>query len=75
MQAIGKIPSEYRAVFILRNVDGLTSKEVGRILSLTIPAVKSRLHRARLMVRRRLTQFYQDYAQLQHSGEREVGNL
>jgi len=58
--AIRKLPDDYRPVFILRDVDGLTSKEVGRLLDLTIPAVKSRLHRSRLMLRRRLNRFFTD---------------
>lgn len=58
--AIQRLPDEYRPVFILRDVDGLTSREVGRILDLTIPAVKSRLHRSRLMLRRRLQRFVGD---------------
>ena len=58
--AISRLPDEYRPVFILRDVDGLTSKEVGKILDLTIPAVKSRLHRSRLMLRRRLARFFDD---------------
>ncbi len=59
--AISKLPSDYRAVFILRDVDGLANKEVSDILGLSIPAVKSRLHRSRLMLRKRLSRFYQDY--------------
>lgn len=62
-EAIMKLPDEYRPVFILRDVDGLTSKEVGKILDLTIPAVKSRLHRSRLMLRRKLQRFYADLRQ------------
>jgi RNA polymerase sigma-70 factor (ECF subfamily) len=58
--AISRLPDEYRPVFILRDVDGLTSKEVGKILDLTVPAVKSRLHRSRLMLRRRLARFIDD---------------
>jgi RNA polymerase sigma-70 factor (ECF subfamily) len=58
--AIRKLPDDYRPVFILRDVDGLTSREVGRILDLTVPAVKSRLHRSRLMLRRRLTRFFDE---------------
>lgn len=58
--AIRKLPDDYRPVFILRDVDGLTSREVSRILDLTIPAVKSRLHRSRLMLRRRLGRFFGD---------------
>ena len=56
--AIRKLPDDYRPVFILRDVDGLTSREVSRILDLTVPAVKSRLHRSRLMLRRRLGRFF-----------------
>ena len=59
--AIGKLPDDYRAVFILRDMDGLSNKEVGKILDLSIPAVKSRLHRSRLMLRKKLRKFYEDY--------------
>lgn len=58
--AIRKLPDDYRPVFVLRDVDGLTSREVGRILNLTVPAVKSRLHRSRLMLRRRLSRFFEE---------------
>jgi RNA polymerase sigma-70 factor (ECF subfamily) len=58
--AIMKLPDDYRPVFVLRDVDGLTSREVGRILNLTVPAVKSRLHRSRLMLRRRLSRFFEE---------------
>ncbi len=59
--AVSRLPDDYRAVFVLRDIDGLSNKEVGEILGLSIPAVKSRLHRSRLMLRRRLRRFYQDY--------------
>jgi RNA polymerase sigma-70 factor (ECF subfamily) len=59
--AIAKLPDDYRAVFILRDMDGLSNKEVGKILDLSIPAVKSRLHRSRLMLRKKLRKFYEDY--------------
>jgi len=60
--AIGRLPDEYRAVFVLRDVDGLSNKEVGDILNLSIPAVKSRLHRSRIMLRKKLKKFYEDFA-------------
>ncbi len=60
--AISKLPEDYRAVFVLRDIDGLSNKEVGEILDLSIPAVKSRLHRSRLMLRKRLRRFYEDYS-------------
>ncbi len=60
-RAITKLPEDYRAVFILRDIDGLSNKEVGKILDLSIPAVKSRLHRSRLMLRKKLKKFYEDF--------------
>lgn len=60
--ALQKIPEEYRAVFILRDIDGLPNKDVGEILNLSIPAVKSRLHRSRTMLKKRLKRFYEDYS-------------
>ncbi|MCI5065663.1 sigma-70 family RNA polymerase sigma factor [bacterium] len=72
-EAIGKLPDEYRPVFVLRDVDGLTSKEVGKILGLSIPAVKSRLHRSRLMLRRKLSNFYEEYSTGDQA--KSVGNL
>ncbi len=59
-RAISRLPDEYKAVFILRDVDGLSNKEVGKILNLSVPAVKSRLHRSRMMLRRRLKRIYDD---------------
>ncbi|MBX7144811.1 MAG: sigma-70 family RNA polymerase sigma factor [Oligoflexia bacterium] len=59
--AIERLPEEYRSIFVLRDVDGLSNQEVGEILKLSVPAVKSRLHRSRLMLRKRLQRFYEDY--------------
>ena len=61
--AISRLPDDYRAVFVLRDVDGLSNKEVSDILGLSIPAVKSRLHRSRLMLRKKLKRFYEDYSE------------
>lgn len=60
-QAIYKLPDQYRAVFVLRDVDGLSNQETGEILKLSIPAVKSRLHRSRIMLRKKLQRYYEDY--------------
>ncbi len=54
-QAIQKLPPKYRLVLILRDMEGLSAKEVGSIMGLNERAVKSRLHRARLFVRRELS--------------------
>ncbi len=60
-RAIDKLPDQYRAVFVLRDVDGLSNQETGRILDLSIPAVKSRLHRSRIMLRKKLQRYYEDF--------------
>jgi RNA polymerase sigma-70 factor (ECF subfamily) len=54
-QAIQGLPAKYRLVLVLRDMEGLSAKEVGTIMGLNERAVKSRLHRARLFVRRELT--------------------
>lgn len=59
--AIAELPAEYKTIFLLRDVDGLSNQEVGEILELSVPAVKSRLHRARLMLRKKLSKYYEDY--------------
>ncbi len=52
--AIAKLPEEYRAVLVLRDVEGQSANDTAEILDLSVAAVKSRLHRARLFVRREL---------------------
>ena len=52
--AMSALPSKYREVLILRDLDELTAPEVAETLQISVPAVKSRLHRARAMMRERL---------------------
>jgi len=54
-QALEALPEHYRAVLVLRDVEGLSNEEVAEILSESVPSVKSRLHRARMVVREQLT--------------------
>jgi RNA polymerase sigma-70 factor (ECF subfamily) len=53
--AIEKLSPKYRMALVLRDMEGLSAKEVGAIMGLNERAVKSRLHRARLFVRRELS--------------------
>jgi RNA polymerase sigma-70 factor, ECF subfamily len=53
--AIGELAPPYRAVVILRDIEGLSTEETAEALGLTLVTVKVRLHRARLFLRRRLT--------------------
>jgi RNA polymerase sigma-70 factor (ECF subfamily) len=49
------------AGFVLRDVHGLSNQETGEVLNLSIPAVKSRLHRSRIMLRKKLHCYYEDF--------------
>ncbi len=53
-EALKELPAPYRSVFLLRDVEHLSTLEVAEILDLTEAAVKTRLHRARLFLRERL---------------------
>lgn len=53
-KAVESLPEDYRAVVVLRDLEGLTNEEVSKILKLSIPAVKSRLHRGRMALREKL---------------------
>jgi RNA polymerase sigma-70 factor (ECF subfamily) len=55
--AISELPSDYRSVVVLRDLQGLSNKEAGKALQLSIAAVKSRLHRGRVFLRNRLSKF------------------
>ena len=51
-------PPGFRVVFALRDVEGLSTEETADALGLSIPAVKSRLLRARLQLRERLSRYF-----------------
>jgi len=51
-EAVDGLPEIYRAVFMLRDIEGLSTSETGEGLGLAEEAVKTRLHRARAMIRR-----------------------
>jgi RNA polymerase sigma-70 factor (ECF subfamily) len=50
-KAIGSLPGPFRDVYVLADVEGLPNDEIAGMLGLSVPAVKSRLHRARLRMR------------------------
>ncbi len=59
-KAISKLPEDYKIVFMLRDVEGFSTKETADIVELTIPAIKSRLHRARAFLRDELNKIFSD---------------
>jgi RNA polymerase sigma-70 factor (ECF subfamily) len=54
-QAINKLPNKYRMALVLRDMEDLSAGEAGAVMGLSERALKSRLHRARLFVRRELS--------------------
>ena len=61
--AIRELPEGLKAVFVLRELEGLSTRETAEALDLSEAAVKVRLHRARLWLRERLTPYFSDLAQ------------
>jgi RNA polymerase sigma-70 factor (ECF subfamily) len=56
--AVEQLPEDFRVVFLLRDVEALSNAQVAEILDMTVPAVKSRLHRARLFLRKKLAGYF-----------------
>ena len=56
--AVDSLAPPYRSVFVLRDVEDLSTEETAEALNLSVPAVKSRLLRARLQLREKLTRYF-----------------
>jgi RNA polymerase sigma-70 factor (ECF subfamily) len=52
--AIDELPADYRAIVLLRDVEGLAPGDIAAILDLTVDNVTTRVHRARLFLRKQL---------------------
>jgi RNA polymerase sigma-70 factor (ECF subfamily) len=57
-QAVEELPPSLRVVFLLRDIEGLSTEETGAVLNLSEAAVKTRLSRARLRLRELLSEYY-----------------
>jgi RNA polymerase sigma-70 factor, ECF subfamily len=55
--AIDALPEDYRTAFLLHDIDGLSNPEIAQTLQVKLGTVKSRVHRARLFLRRRLADY------------------
>jgi RNA polymerase sigma-70 factor (ECF subfamily) len=53
-QAVEMLPDIYREVFLLRDIEELTINEAAEVLNISIPSIKVRLHRARMMLQKQL---------------------
>jgi RNA polymerase sigma-70 factor (ECF subfamily) len=57
--AIEGLPPDYRAALVLHDIEGLSNPDVAEALGISLPAVKSRVHRSRLFLRKRLAEYLQ----------------
>jgi RNA polymerase sigma-70 factor, ECF subfamily len=56
-EAIDALPADYRTALVLHDVEGLSNPDIAESLGISLPAVKSRVHRSRLFVRKRLSEY------------------
>jgi len=68
-EAVDSLKPDFRTVFVLRDIEELSTEETAETLGISVPAVKSRLLRARLALRERLTR------QFKRKGEDLLGYL
>jgi len=57
-KAIESLPSKYKSVFVLHDIEGFPIEEVADMLSISVPAVKTRSHRSRLYLREKLAEYF-----------------
>ena len=57
-KAVDSLKPSFRTVFVLRDIEGLSTEETAEMLNLSVPAVKSRLLRARLQLREHLNRYF-----------------
>jgi RNA polymerase sigma-70 factor (ECF subfamily) len=55
--AIAELPADYRTALVLHDVEGMPNPDVAEALGISLPAVKSRIHRSRLYLRKRLSDY------------------
>ena len=60
--AIAELPADYRTSLILHDVEGMSNPDIADTLGISLPAVKSRVHRSRLLLRKRLSEYMNDGA-------------
>jgi RNA polymerase sigma-70 factor (ECF subfamily) len=56
--AIDSLPPDYRTAFVLHDMEGLSNPEIAELLGISLAAVKSRVHRSRLFLRQRLSEYF-----------------
>jgi RNA polymerase sigma-70 factor (ECF subfamily) len=59
-EAVYSLPPKYKLVFNLRDMEGFSTEETAEILEISVQSVKTRLHRARLYLREKISNHYKD---------------
>ncbi|VAX18312.1 RNA polymerase sigma-70 factor [hydrothermal vent metagenome] len=67
-QAISGLPDDKRVILVLKDVEGFSNIEISQMLGISVAAVKSRLHRARLYVRDIISQYFDDKLEIIKTG-------
>jgi RNA polymerase sigma-70 factor, ECF subfamily len=57
--AVDALPEIYRTVFLIRDVEGLSTEETAEVLQISVPTVKTRLHRARIALRDAISAYFE----------------
>jgi RNA polymerase sigma-70 factor, ECF subfamily len=57
--AIDDLPPDYRTALVMHDVEGISNPDIAETLGISLPAVKSRVHRSRLFVRQKLSDYLQ----------------
>lgn len=57
--AISGLPPDYRTALVMHDLEGLSNPDIAEALGISLPAVKSRIHRSRLFLRQRLAEYMQ----------------
>lgn len=68
--AIASLPESLRTAFVLRDLEGLSTQEAAEVLGISPGALKVRLHRARLLLRERLAEYFKESPANGEAGER-----
>ena len=59
-KAIDELPDDYRTALVMHDVEGMPNPDIAETLGISLPAVKSRVHRSRLFVRKKLADYLAD---------------
>ncbi|MCM8814482.1 MAG: sigma-70 family RNA polymerase sigma factor [Candidatus Omnitrophica bacterium] len=58
-KSVDALPGKYKTIFVLHDIEGFSTEEISKMLNLSVPAVKSRVHRSRMFLRDKLSSYFQ----------------